>query len=283
MTAMLNKISGSNSTSTKLSGEPTTKTMTLLSLAIETSGRNHSVAVSAAGKIMVQTDAKSFLSDASAEDGPQGPSSSSLLMPMIQSVFTQADVQPRQIGLISVTNGPGSFTGLRVGVVTAKTLAFSLDCPLVAVDTLRACAIGSAIRHRLDVGRVLKTVINAQRGQLFAASFQVTAGAKRPDARPDCVSLAAPQIVDPKQWVSELNEEDFLTGPGLKMAARQLEAVMGEMPKLAVEEDAFRDCDVATVAAIGEQKFHAGELDSAWNLKPVYFRPSAAEEVRRGK
>lgn len=257
--------------------------MTLLSLAIETSGRNHCVAVSDAGKIIAKADAKSFLDNAPVGDSLPGPGSSSLLMPMIRSVFAEAAVEPHQIGLISVTNGPGSFTGLRVGVVTAKTLAFSLDCPLAAVDTLRACAVRSTLKHGLDSGRVVKTVINAQRGQLFAESFRVTATAESPDRSADCVPVSAAQIVDPGQWVSELEEEDFLTGPGLKMASSLLEAAMVEMPLLEVEQESFRDCDVATVAAIGEEKFHSGELVSAWDLKPVYFRPSAAEEVRAGK
>jgi len=254
--------------------------MALLSLAIETSGRNHCVALSDAGKIIASADAQSFLTNIPQENGLPGPGSSSLLMPMIRSVFAGANVQLSQIGLISVTNGPGSFTGLRVGVVTAKTLAFSLDCPLVAVDTLRACAVRSMLRHPLDSGRIVKTVINAQRGQLFAASFRVAAGA---EGSAVCVPVTEAYIVDPVQWVSELQEQDFVTGPGLKMTADLLESAKGKMPSLEVEQDSFRDCDVATVAAIGEQKFQAGELVSAWDLKPVYFRPSAAEEVRTGK
>lgn len=254
--------------------------MTLFSLATETSGRNHSVALSSAGKIIASADAKSFLANAPTEDGLPGPGSSSLLMPMIRSVFADADIQPSQIGLISVTNGPGSFTGLRVGVVTAKTLAFSLDCPLVAVDTLHACAVRSMREHSLEEGRVVKTIINAQRGQLFAASFRVTAETGAPAA---CAPVVAAEIVDPVQWVSELEENDFLTGPGLKMTSNLLEEVVGRMPSLQVEQESFRDCDVATVSAIGEQKFHAGDVVSAWDLKPVYFRPSAAEEVRAAK
>lgn len=249
--------------------------MTLLSLAIETSGRNHCVAISDAGEIIAAADAKSFLKNSAAEDGLLGPGSSSLLMPMIRSVFVEAGIQPSQIGLISVTNGPGSFTGLRVGVVTAKTLAFSLDCPLVAVDTLRACAVRSMVEHSLDAGRVIKAIINAQRGQLFAVSFRVAA-----DAIVEPVPVTVAEIVDPAQWIRELQENDFLTGPGLKMTANLLEPAMAKMPTIEVEQESLRDCDVATVAAIGEQKFHAGETVSAWDLKPVYFRPSAAEEVR---
>ena len=115
---------------------------------------------------------------------------------------------------------------------------------------------------------------------MFAASFRVAAGA---EASSDCIPVVAAEVVDPAQWISALEENDFLTGPGLKMATSLLETTMVEMPSLEVEQDSFRECDVATVAAIGEQKFHAGELVSAWDLKPVYFRPSAAEEVRAGK
>ena len=249
--------------------------MTLFSLAIETSGRNHSVAISNQGKIIAAADARSFLNGMPAEGGQPGPGSSSLLMPMIRSVFAEAEVEPSQIGLISVTNGPGSFTGLRVGVVTAKTLAFTLDCPLVAVDTLHACAVQSMLKHSLVAGRVIKSVINAQRGQLFAASFRVAA-----DSSVEPVPGTAAEIVDPAQWISDLKESDFLTGPGLKMTASQLEVATVELPSIEVEQESLRDCNVATVAAIGEQKFHANELVSAWDLKPVYFRPSAAEEVR---
>ena len=257
--------------------------MKSLSLAIETSGRNHSVAVSAAGKIVVSQDAKSFLGETSDVDGRPEPNSSSLLMPMIRSVIQDANVEPRQIDLISVTNGPGSFTGLRVGVVTAKTLAFSLNCPLVSVNTLRASAVRAMVRNGLDQGRVVKTIINAQRGQLFAATFRVAAESAAVEGSMDCLPVTAAHIVDPNQWVSELNDGDFVTGAGVKMSAGLIETAMVQLPSLEVEKEPFRGCDVATVAAIGEQKFHEGDLASAWNLKPVYFRPSAAEEVRVAK
>lgn len=254
--------------------------MSLLSLAIETSGRNHAVALSADGKIVETTDAKSFLTSYPQETGTQGPGSSSVLLPMIRSVINAADVKPSQIGLISVTNGPGMFTGLRVGVVTAKTLAYALDAPLVAVDTLQACAVASILRHRLDSGRIVKTIINAQRGQLFAASFRVVTA--EPGGT-NCVPVTEAHIVDPAQWVSDLEPQDFLTGPGLKMTAELLNVALEQLRSVEVEEEDFRGCNVATVAAIGERKFHAGELASAWELKPIYFRPSAAEEVRSGK
>ncbi len=254
-----------------------------LNLAIETSGRNHSVAVSAAGEIVAKQDARWFLDNTSDINGNQGPSSSSLLMPMIRSVVRDADVEPRQIGLISVTDGPGSFTGLRVGVVTAKTLAFSFGCALVSVDTLRACAVRAMIRNQIGAGRTIKAVINAQRGQLFAATFEVSAQSSAVEGSLDCVPVTAAQIYDPNQWASELSGEDFVTGPGLKMAAGLIKDAVVKMPTLEVEQEAFRECDVETVAAIGEQKFHNGELASAWDLKPVYFRPSAAEEVRVAK
>jgi tRNA threonylcarbamoyladenosine biosynthesis protein TsaB len=254
--------------------------MPILNLAIETSGRNHSVAISNAGKIVARQNAESFWKSKPIAQEQPGPGSASLLMPVIRAVFDDACVEPDQVGLISVTNGPGSFTGLRVGVVTAKTLSYALDCPLVAVDTLRACAVRSLREHGLKTGQTIKTVINAQRGQLFAAGFQVVSGTS---GSMDCVAVAAAKIVEPEQCIGELNENDFVTGPGLKMVASLLEATAKEMPSIKIEQASYRGCDVATVAAIGEQKFHAGEIVSAWDLQPVYFRPSAAEEVRAAK
>jgi tRNA threonylcarbamoyladenosine biosynthesis protein TsaB len=138
-------------------------------------------------------------------------------------------------------------------------------------------------RNQLGEGRVIKTAINAQRGQLFAASFRVATQSEAEKELLDCVPVASAEIVDPKLWVNGLGDADFVTGPGLKMATGLIDDAVAKMPSLQVEQEAFRECDVATVAAIGEQKFLAGETVDAWSLKPVYFRPSAAEEVHSAK
>ncbi len=250
--------------------------MSFFNLAIETSGRNNGVALSVDGKIVSKTDANSFLKDRARH----ATGISGVLMPMIQSVLQAAGVAPGQLGLISVTRGPGMFTGLRVGVVTAKTLAFSIDCPLVAIDTLKACAIRSAVQHQLKPGQVVSAVINAQRGQLFAANFQVGDDLS---SGTGCQSVDDAQVLDPGPWIARLTGDEFLTGPGLKLAQNELTSIRNRLPGLQLEDEDKRACDVATVAAIGEHKFRNGQLESPWELKPVYFRPSAAEEVRLEK
>ena len=251
--------------------------MPVLSLAIETSDRNNAVALLkddwTIGQVDMQTFSREFQSLQPQRAAGPPPGTSSLLMPMIKSLFRKSEVTPQQLDFVSVAVGPGMFTGLRVGVVTAKTMAFALDKPVVAINTLEACAWRSAKANHLAPGTIVSAITNAQRGQIFAAKFCV-------ESDNIITSSGAAELLTADQWLASLGADEFLTGPGLKLVERPLTEYLARHPSIKVESHERRGCDVLSVAALGRAKFASGITENLWDLKPIYFRPSAAEEVR---
>ncbi len=183
---------------------------------------------------------------------------------------------------ISVTNGPGSFTGLRVGLATAKMLGMAWNIPIVPVDTLAAIGLRAAEELRSD--EVLISCINAFRGQLFAAAFK-----KSTQASPHV--LVRSRVVDAPAWLNDprlalqdgLNGLDsvppsaLLTGPGLKTYPLPTEtANRTEGYRTAPEE--LWSPTAREVAILGQVGFERGEGRDAMHLDPNYIRASAAEE-----
>ena len=216
------------------------------------------------------------------------------LSPEIGSVRTMAsgirEILPveERIELISLTVGPGSFTGLRVGVATAKMLAFAWKIPLAAVDTLdviaerqRSLVAGQAAAE-VPEGQTVLTVINAFRQQVFVAGwmFESACGWRR---------IATSQVVDVRSWTrdplgSMASYPDFdagrvtggvVSGPGLELYPPELAAGW----RLADPADWHpRAIDVAE---LGWRTHLSGETVSAAELLPNYVRASAAEEKAR--
>ncbi len=100
------------------------------------------------------------------------PGHATRLLAIAAELLEQADVRWSAVGRIAVGVGPGRFTGLRVGIATARGLSQSLACELVGVSTLRALALGAARRAGAEAaGRGTLAVIDARRGEAFAAAY----------------------------------------------------------------------------------------------------------------
>src|SRR5215207_3267182 len=127
-------------------------------LAIESSGRHASVATllgDAGGTRML---GQSLLSG--------DERTAQMLAPTIQKLLTEAEWSPKSVELVAVTVGPGSFTGLRIGVTTAKAFAYAIGADVLGINTLEALAVQSPPSES-----PLWTVLDAQRQELFAAKF----------------------------------------------------------------------------------------------------------------
>ena len=112
----------------------------MLTLTLQTSDRNNAVAAFKDGQCLFKTDYQDFIAHhfPPAKEGADQatPGGSTLLLPMVQFCLKQIDVTAADLGLIAVTQGPGMFTPLRVGVVAAKTMAFVNDVPPVSYTHL---------------------------------------------------------------------------------------------------------------------------------------------------
>ena len=105
-------------------------------------------------------------------DNNDGHDTSSKMMPVLAEAFDSVGLKPQDIDKIFVVNGPGSFTGIRVGLTVAKTMAYTLNIPIVSVSSLEVMASGKA-------GTAL---INARRGYVFAGSYDKNLGVIYPDS-----------------------------------------------------------------------------------------------------
>ena len=226
------------------------RTLLMRILALETSSRAGSVAALENSQLLEQTVLD-----------PR-PRSSRSLAPAINAQLKSVGWKPRDIQLVAVAQGPGSFTGLRVGVTTAKILAYVTGCELIGVNTLAAIAAQAP-----PVENRLVAILDAQRKQLYAMHFHRTNQNGLEVLRPT-------EIVDIDHWLAELQAGDTVTGSGLCKLAGQLPKTVG-----AVDERLWTPT-AATVGMVGYKSYQSGKRDDVWKMTPFYYRKSAAEEMR---
>jgi len=219
-------------------------------LGIETSGLRGGIAVCRDGVC---------LADVALENAPRRHAQT--LVTQIQATLERLAMRIADLDAVAVSTGPGSFTGLRVGVVCAKMLAYATGCRLAAVDTLEVIAANSPA----DVPAV-HVIADAQRGDLFVGTYlRSPAG--------DWLRKDAPTIVAAQEWLATLREEDVVTGPGLAAVDRRPEfARWRSLPESAWTPSA------RTIAQIGARQIAEGRLADCATLEPFYLRRSAAEE-----
>jgi tRNA threonylcarbamoyladenosine biosynthesis protein TsaB len=224
-------------------------------IAIESSGRHGSVAALRGEATGVCCLEQMLL--------PASERTAKALAPSLREILHKVDWPADSVELVSVTVGPGSFTGLRIGVTTAKTLAYAVGAKIIGVDTLEVLAAQAPAA----AGR-LWTILDAQRQELFAAAFEVVDGS-RPRRRSETT------IVSQEKWLAELQAGDRVTGPALPRVAARLPAEVLALP------DELWQPTAAAVGQVAWRAYQAGQHDDVWKLLPNYFRPSAAEEKLR--
>jgi tRNA threonylcarbamoyladenosine biosynthesis protein TsaB len=220
-------------------------------LAIETSGRQ----CSAAALWGVPEDAE--LLHQIAITGEQRTAQA--LQPSLHELLTHVGWRPPSVEFVAVAVGPGSFTGLRIGVTTAKTFAYAVGAKVVGVNTLAVLAAQSP-----QSPAPLWTVLNAQRQELFVARFVDT---ERDNQWTDCDTT----IVACDAWLTQLKPGDRVTGPPLS----SLKALLP--PGVAAVPQEFWQPMAAAVGRVGWHAYQRGQRDDVWKLAPRYYRPSAPE------
>lgn len=221
-------------------------------IAIETSGRHGSVATLSgepgAAKLIGQITLSGDERTAQA------------LAPALQKLLRDAGWWPDSVDVVAVAVGPGSFTGLRIGVTTAKAFAYAVGADVVGVNTLEALA-----QQTPPSPAALWTILDAQRQELFAAKFVTPAdGQLRADRETTIISQEA--------WLAELQPGDRVTGPALTRLAEKLPA------GVVVIATEFWQPQAEAVGSIAWQAYEKGHRDDVWKLAPNYYRLSAAEE-----
>ena len=221
----------------------------MLTLGVETSGRSGSVAICRDGTCLAERPLEKT-----------GRRHAQTLVLEVERILADLDLCADECELVAVSIGPGSFTGLRVGVVFAKTFAYANRCDIAAVDTLACIATTSPS----EVNTVY-VVDDAQRGELFVGHYT-----KRPDGH--WIATNGIELHNAVRWFAARTTEDVVTGPGVE---KYMERYASTCRILAPE---YRTARASVVAKLGQLNFESIGADDFWMLEPFYFRKSAAEE-----
>lgn len=205
---------------------------------------------------------------------PAPRKANTVLLPVLRDQLAGLGLGAEDIGAVVVGRGPGSFTGVRIGVATAKGLAQGLRVPLYGVGTLDALAWRFAGREGL-----LGVVGDAMRGEVYPALFRMTAGRveRLTDDTVQHPGTAA------REWASELDEPLVLAGNGLAKHAEEFSAALGTRAVFAPAEEWVLTGEgllAAFGAALAAGCMGDGDPGA---LLPVYTRLSDAEEAERAR
>ena len=193
-----------------------------------------------------------------------GLTHSRTLLPMAEGLMRELDLPLSRLDRVAVSRGPGSFTGLRIGMAEAKGLCWALDIPAVGVSTLEAMAWGGPV---LD-GQMLCCCMDARRGQLYNALFTVEGGRPvrlTPDRAISAAELQSELIARQEPWI--------LLGDGAELCYNTLDRSQVAV-FIAPEPLRLQNARGVALAALGQDPVPAGEL------MPAYLRLSQAERER---
>lgn len=202
-----------------------------------------------------------------------GLTHSELLLPMIEEALRETNLTFADIDLYAVSAGPGSFTGVRIGVATIKGLAFGTEKPCVGVSTLES--LGENLRFA--EGCILSPVMDARRGQVYNALFTVKNG--------ELVRLTPDRAIPLTELILELKETYpdlpiYLSGDGYTLGYKALKEAglpVQDTPDGVILQNG------ASIAACAARAYGRGEWVTERDLNPVYLRLPQAERDRLAK
>jgi tRNA threonylcarbamoyladenosine biosynthesis protein TsaB len=187
------------------------------------------------------------------------------LLPAIDRLLADAGLAVPDLGGFAVAIGPGSFTGLRIGLSTVKGLAAASVKPLVGVPTLRALAWGLPFaRHPIC------PILDARKGEVYCALFRWAEGG--------LVQEMEDAALAPEALAARIAEPTIFVGDGAAPHAPVLAGALG--PRALFAPPALAGARPVAVAALGRERLLRGERDDPAALVPRYLRPSEAELKR---
>lgn len=195
--------------------------------------------------------------------GDAGVSHSNTLLGDVDKLLAQTQITLSKIDLFAVATGPGSFTGLRIGIATIKALAATLDRPTAGVPTLEAIALSGGVSAESVA------LLPAGRGEVFTQLFSVL--------RPDLVeALDEAAHIPPARLFERYGELETVTwcGDGAIVNRELIERwAAGRDWKIAPQTNAL----AAQVATLALTRFNRNEFENPFALRAIYVRPADAQ------
>ena len=197
-----------------------------------------------------------------------GLTQSELLLPMAENMLKSLNLTFDDIGLLACAVGPGSFTGVRIGVALVKGIAFGKNIPCVSVSTLDELA-----ENLRGLDGIIVPCMDARRAQVYTATYKGECG--------ELTKLTEDRAMAIAELAEELREYAdtpiYLSGDGYDVAKRGLESAgvtVKDTPKLLITENAY------SIALIAKRKYDLGEYGSDLDIAPTYLRMPQAERER---
>jgi len=184
------------------------------------------------------------------------------LMAAIKQILADASLSLQKLDGVAVSIGPGSFTGLRIGLGTAKGLCYATGLPLVAVPTLDALASRLAFCNYQ-----VCPMLDAKKGEVYASVYQVADG--------EIKRLSPPQAIPPELLAKRISQPTVFSGRGAIVYRETILKILGEKAHFAPPDLNYPDA--AAVARVGLSAIERGEEAELFSLEPLYLRKPDAK------
>lgn len=193
---------------------------------------------------------------------------SQTLLPMIDEIIKMTGIDKKEIEAIAVTNGPGSFTGLRIGAATAKGLAFALDIPIIGVSTIKAMAYN--YNH---CNKLICPIMDARRNQVYTGIYECQNEELKEILEPCAVSIV--ELIDK---ILKLDREIIFIGDGIPVYQDYINENLSVCHYFA--NNHLNRQKSSSLAALAIQMYKNGQAENADSFAPRYMRLSQAERER---
>ena len=221
-------------------------------LAIDTSALTATAAILADGKLICEISTTTALNH------------SVTVMPMIDELLKKVNMDISEIDLFACSEGPGSFTGLRIGIGTVKGLAYGLGKQVVGVSTLEALA------HNISfTDMVIAPIMDARRGQVYNALYKYD-GEK-------LIEVTSPRALSVEELCEEISEKTIFVGDGVLAYKEKIKEKLGDMALFASPQNMLQRAGSVAYAAQSISPVDAEELTA------VYLRKPQSEREREEK
>ena len=185
------------------------------------------------------------------------------LLPAIDQLLKSIDITFSRIDALAVSLGPGSFTGLRIGVSTVKGLSFAGEKPVAGIPTLDALACNYPAGETL-----VCPMLDAKKKEVFTAFYRWNSSAGLQKTTKDLV-------ISPDKFLKEIKEKTVFLGDGSRVYRSLIEERLGS--KAVFAPDHLSHPRAASIAVLGLEEFKKGNTCDINRLNPIYVRPSEAE------
>lgn len=184
------------------------------------------------------------------------------LLGSIKHIMTTADVTWEQLDAVAVSYGPGSFTGLRIGMAAAKGIAMAAAIPVLGVASLDGLAM-----QCIETTRQVCCVLDARKGQVYGAFYRYDSTARNMQRQ------GAIEALTPEELMQQIHEPTVLAGPGIK----PYQDFFLSMPMLKVLPETCIQPRASSIGFLGAEQLQKSDIPPPGTLTPFYARASEAE------